>query len=233
VAVPNVVGSSLPSAESQLRTAGFTVGSVTGRRSATVPKRDVISTSPSPGANASRGTPINIVYSVGTGTVSVPYVQGDSLSTAESTLQKAGLVPVVVHMTAPAGTPAGQVWDQHPAANTQVAVGTKVTIDLPPNPVTVPNVVGQTAADATALLSGNPYNFSVTSTPASASANCSPGDVCSTSPAVGSTAEPGQTITIFVGTATATTPPPSSPPPSPSGSPSGSPSVSPSGTPSP
>ncbi len=233
VAVPNVVGSSLTSAESQLKAAGFTVGSLTGKRSATVPKRDVISTSPAPGANASKGTPINIVYSVGTGTVSVPYVQGIPLSTAESDLQKAGLVPVVVHMTAPAGTPPGQVFSQNPAANTPVQAGTKVTIDVPPNPVAVPNVVGQTAAGATAILSGNPYDFSVTSTPASASTNCSPGTVCSTSPAVGSSAEPGQTIVIFIGTAAATTTPPSSPPPSPSGSPSGSPSVSPSGSPSP
>jgi hypothetical protein len=65
VTVPNVLGQPRATAESQISGAGLAIGTETSQPSATVPLGAVISQSPAGNAQASAGTPVNLVLSDG------------------------------------------------------------------------------------------------------------------------------------------------------------------------
>jgi beta-lactam-binding protein with PASTA domain len=90
IAVPNVVGLSLATASNKLGADQLAVGNVTYQSSSTVPSGDVISTNPAAGTEVAPGSSVDLVVSQGN-QVTVPNVVGDSLQTAEQTLQNAGL----------------------------------------------------------------------------------------------------------------------------------------------
>ena len=63
--VPSVVGQVQPSAEADITASGFTVGTVSGQYSATVPFGIVLSQDPLAGTIATAGSPVNLVLSLG------------------------------------------------------------------------------------------------------------------------------------------------------------------------
>ena len=91
--------------------------------------------------------------SSGGGTVAVPSVAGQSEAAASATLRRAGLIPVPA-LTANASVPSGVVIGETPPAGSLVGRGTRVTIAVSTGPGSsaLPNVVGLTAAQATAKL---------------------------------------------------------------------------------
>jgi beta-lactam-binding protein with PASTA domain/tRNA A-37 threonylcarbamoyl transferase component Bud32 len=225
VAVPNVVGKRLSAAEKTITGAGFTVGNVTTRASATVPKQDVISTSPGFGSNASKGSSISIVVSGGKGTVTVPSVLNEPLSTAESQLRSLGLTYQVIHRSAPAGTPAGVVFAQNPQPNATAKPGALVKLYVPLASVTMPNVVNMSQAAATSELQGAPYFLTVgTAACTSSQAGVQAGFVCQSSPAFGQPVTPHGSVILYIEpqASQTPTPTPSATTPSPTPTPSGS-----------
>jgi serine/threonine protein kinase len=222
VAVPPVTTLSLKKAESALKSAGLKVGTITHQASASVPKNEVISSSPASGSNVSKGSPVNLVVSKGSGLVTVPPVVGLRLAKAEAELTQRGLVSKVAHVSSP-GSPPNIVLSQSPSAPQQVKPGSTVTLTLPISAATVPPVAGMLAANAAATLEAPPYRFTVVQAVCNDPAY-QPGYVCRTSPAAGSPAQPGSQITIFVVPAAV------SPSPSPSSS-TASPTPSPSSPP--
>ncbi len=224
VSVPSVAGLPVAQAESQIKASGLSVGAISYKASSSVPKNDVITSSPSFGQTASKGSPVNLVVSSGSSTVTVPSVTGDTLSAAEAALHSVGLNWTINHEpSAPAGSSPNVVLSSSPQAGTQVPPGSSVMLNLPPSPVTMPNVVGQTQAAATSLLQSAPYNLTVTPTSCTQGTTVSVGEVCATSPQAGASVEPGSSVIIYIAQA----PPSISPSPSPSPS-TGSPSPSPS-----
>ena len=95
-AVPDVTGLNQATACNRLGQAGFQCGTTTSQASQTVPKGDVISSSPSPGAQAPANANVNLVLSSGPSSVLVPDVMGDTQAQAVTTLQGANLAPVVI-----------------------------------------------------------------------------------------------------------------------------------------
>jgi eukaryotic-like serine/threonine-protein kinase len=221
VAVPNVVGESLSTAERSLVDDGFQIGTKTARTSSSETQGNVISTSPGFGATEPKGTKIDIVYSSGSGSkdVSVPNVVGSTQTNATNALEQAGFKVRVVSGQQ-AGAQAGTVISQSPAANTPRPSGSTVTITVTPTSETVPNVIGDSQAAATNELTGAPWDYNVTVTPGQGPGTYQPGTVYSTSPGPGQALPPDGNITIYVQQAATPSPAPSTASPSPSPSPS-------------
>jgi eukaryotic-like serine/threonine-protein kinase len=226
VPVPNVTNQTLTAAEQSIRSAGLKVGIETPRQSPTIAKNLVISTSPGFGSTEPKGTPVNIVYSVGpkpVKTASVPNVVGQTKSNAIANLKAAGFKVQVTAGQSPTAGP-NTVVSESPRANSTEPVGSTVTIAVTGATVTVPNaVIGMTQAQAMAFLSAAPYNYTVTAQPGSGPGAV--GTVFATNPSVGNALAPGSSIIIYIVQAAS-----SSPPPTPSPTPSTS-SPSPSATP--
>jgi beta-lactam-binding protein with PASTA domain len=126
VTIPNVVGLSAATASNQLGQAGFNVTSSTDS-SATVPSGNVISTNPTAGNQAAKGSTVSIIVSSGPAQILVPNVVGMQVNTAQNALNGAGLTSTVT--TAHSLTvPVDQIISQTPAAGTSVNPGSSVTI---------------------------------------------------------------------------------------------------------
>jgi len=223
VTVPTVANESLAQAKSNIVKAGLTVGAVTQRTSSSVPKGDVISTSPGAGSSASKGSSVSIVESEGkpkSDLVKVPNVVGERRGTAESKLSAAGFKVNIVGTTSP-GTPPNTVVSENPQGGSERKAGGTITIDVTAREPVVPaSVIGMTEANARAVLQANPYDYQVTTQfgPGNGEAV---GTVYLTSPPTGDQLAQGSAITIFVVQS-----PSSSPSPSASNSPSPNPSDS-------
>jgi len=220
IPVPQLVGQSLTQAEQLIRQDGFKVGRLSSHTSPTAPVNQVISQSPQYGGNAARNSAINLVYSTGpatAATVTVPDVTGKSQQQATQMLRAAGFQVAVSSQTQQqAGTPPDTVVSESPSGNSQATRGSTVTITLTPSLQQVPDVTGDTAQQAMAILSGPPYQFNVSQQPVSGPGT--PGTVQNTSPGPGATLAPGGQITIYVieQPSPSPSPSPSSPGPSPS-----------------
>jgi beta-lactam-binding protein with PASTA domain/tRNA A-37 threonylcarbamoyl transferase component Bud32 len=224
VPVPNVINDTVVAARQAITGAGLKVGTVKAAQSASTAKGLVISTNPAYGLTEPRGSAVNIVYSSGPKPLAkklVPYVVGEKRSNAIARLHAAGFQVSVISGQSATAAP-NTVVSETPPGNTSQPVGSTITISVTGATVTVPtSVLGMQQAQAQALLSGPPYNYTVTVMQGQGSGAL--GSVYQTNPAVGTTLAPYSPITIFV-----VAPQTSSPPPSQSPSPSSSPSPSPS-----
>jgi serine/threonine-protein kinase len=128
VTVPNVQGKQEIAAETTLQNAGFTVV-VQQDTTSTEPAGTVVSQSPVGNSLVAPGSKVTIYVS---GAASVPNVVGLSQQSAQTSLQSAGFKVNVQIVAGPAGTAAGQVWQQNPAANATAAPGTSVNILVQP-----------------------------------------------------------------------------------------------------
>jgi beta-lactam-binding protein with PASTA domain/tRNA A-37 threonylcarbamoyl transferase component Bud32 len=124
IPVPNVVNEQETQAETQLQNAGFKV-SVSPDPTSTQPAGQVLSQNPSTGTALPGST---VTITVSGGAVPVPPVVGDSQGTASNQLTTAGFQVVVQSGSGPAQFAAGTVFAQQPAASTNQAKGSKVTI---------------------------------------------------------------------------------------------------------
>src|SRR5215472_5445937 len=224
VAVPNVINDPLAAAEQSITSAGLKVGRVTPQQNASVTKDHVISTNPAFGSSEPRGSAVNIVYSIGPKPVpmkSVPNVQGLKLAAARAQLRAAGFKWSIVPGQSTTQGP-NTVISYTPQGNQPV--GSVITLTVNGSTVTVPaDVICKSAQAAAAELSASPYSYQVTTQQGDGGGStCPVGTVYQTSPATGSTLQPGSPITIFVVA-----------PPQPTVTPTITPTITPSGTTSP
>jgi serine/threonine-protein kinase len=148
--VPNVLNLGESAASAQLRAEGFKV-SPARAVSTTVLKNAVISTNPAGGSTAPRGSTVVVTISTGPPNVAVPNVVDQPVDPATLLLQQDGFVVSAKKLVSP--QPPGTVLKQHPASG-KAPQGSTVTLTVaqaPPN-VTLPRLVGQTEAAASALL---------------------------------------------------------------------------------
>jgi serine/threonine-protein kinase len=218
-AVPDVVGVPLATAQKQIVDAHL-VPKTLEQASATVPKGDVISTSPASGNNVPKATVVTLFVSTGPAAVKVPNVVGQQSTTATTTLQNDGFV---VNQTQQSNStaPQGQVISQSPGANSLVAHGTTVTIVVSGGGKAVPGVIGETETQAQADLGNAGFGVTQATCSASQAGQFAPGTVCMTSPMAGSVVAAGSSVTIFV--VAQPTPSPTTPSPTPNPSSSSSP----------
>jgi serine/threonine-protein kinase len=161
--------------------------------SSTVPAGGVLGTSPS--GQALYGSAVTVILSKGHAPVAVPTVTGPSstFATAQAALSAAGFVATQANAYS-STVPAGQVIGTSPSASAgPQPFGSTVTVDvsLGPQPVSVPNVVGQSVAGATSQLQNLGLKVAGPYGP--------PGStkVLSTDPAAGASVQPGTTVNLY------------------------------------
>jgi len=204
-AVPSVAGLSEAEATKRLENNGFTVTTMQ-QFSKTVPRGQVIGTTPPAGTQLSTVQPVTLLVSRGANTVLVPNVVGLNDQAALSALSNAGLSGTEVQKDST--EPAGKVLSQSPGAGKRVARGSQVTIFASIGAITVPDVIGQLRKAAVTTLKQAGFTVAVTEQTTSDPAEV--GVVLSEFPPSGSRGQRGDTVTIAVGvaapTATTTTP---------------------------
>ena len=198
VVVPDVVGMTETEANQTLVAAGFIVKPVP-QENAEVEEGLVISQDPGANAEAPPNSTVTINVSSGAGTVTVPEVAGQSEATARATLQQAGLTNVSVTQEASNDVPSGTVIRSDPGAGADVAPDQAITLVVSSGAeqVTVPGVQGLSQENAQAALEGSGFSVQVTDQDV-----LNPGQdnqVLSQTPAANAQANPGDTVTIFVG----------------------------------
>ncbi|MHB1613512.1 MAG: Stk1 family PASTA domain-containing Ser/Thr kinase, partial [Actinomycetes bacterium] len=216
VTVPNVVGLTRTTATTALADHGLKV-TVTSAASQDQPPGTVTNQSPTPGNVVRKGTTVDLTVSAGAGQVAVPPVTGMSLPDAQAALAQVGLTVGTIKATN-SSQPANQVLSASPPPGVMVQQGSKVNLVVASGMISVPNVVGQSEAQATATLTQVGLVPSVLHQPVS---GVSAGIVAAQAPQPAATASTGSTVVITVSTGS----------PSPTTSPSGSPSSSPTSTP--
>ena len=149
---PNVVGQTLADAQSTLVGQGLVVGTLTRHYTGKNNAGQVIAQSPPPGILLRKGQAVDLTVSQGVQLVEVPEgLIGQTLSGAKSALLAANLqVGTIVPRNSK--VTANQVLGSKPAAGTSLPAGSLVTLIVSNARVEVPNVVGQDAATATAIL---------------------------------------------------------------------------------
>jgi serine/threonine-protein kinase len=158
---------------------------------------EVVSQDPKPGNKVAEGSTIIVRVSKGKETLPVPSVTGQERADAESELKAAGFDVNVI--TGPSEAAEGTVFAQNPDAGFEAAKGSVVQISISEGPATasVPSVVGQTADLAQLALEDAGFAVGVQQVETTDLAQDSV--VQSQNPSAGVQAEPGSTVTIFVG----------------------------------
>ena len=203
VLVPKVIGEQVNAARATIEQSKFQVSTVpvVNHR----PPGIVVSESPAAGTKADKGSTVTLSVSTGPGNVSVPTVQGLTVSQASKVLKKAGLKVSNVVEQSSGRFAAGQVTGTNPGTARSVPHGAGVTLFVSSGQPQkkVPNVVGESQTAATEDLTRAGFNVRPSNQPASSQSDV--GNVISQSPSGSTTAPTGSQVTITVGTAPATT----------------------------
>ncbi|HET6914756.1 MAG TPA: PASTA domain-containing protein [Acidimicrobiales bacterium] len=192
----NLANTPLDAAEAAILALGLKVGTITHQTSMTVASGLVISSSPNSGTLLP-GQAVNLVVSSGKPTVPVPTLagtaSGQSFAAAQSALQAVGLTAVESDQFSDT-VAKGQVIGTNPAAGAQATVGSQVTVLVSKGPdlVAVPNVAGQSVAQASQTLAQAGFNVTgVTGNPNK--------PVSATSPAANTMVHRGSNVQIITG----------------------------------
>jgi eukaryotic-like serine/threonine-protein kinase len=148
---------------------------------------------PEAGSKVDKGGTVTIFVSTGPPPVNVPDVKGKQWPDAQQQLTDAGLVPVE-HIVP--GTAKNVVTATDPPAGKSVPKGSKVRVNVSSGPqqASVPNVVGQTASEATTNLRDAGFNPN----PSYVNSDAPQGQVVHQNPAPGSSAPKGSSVAIEI-----------------------------------
>src|SRR4051794_23566221 len=200
VAVPSVTGLTEADATKRLENTGFKV-TTQQQYSKSVPRDQVIGTSPPAGTQLSTLQTVTLQVSRGANTVLVPDVVGLNDQAALAALSDAGLSGTEVQKDST--EPQGKVLSQSPGAGKSVARGAQVTIFASTGAITVPDVTGQPRKTAVNALKKAGFTAAVTEEPTTDPNEV--GVVISEFPPGGSRGQRGDTVTITVGVSSPTT----------------------------
>ncbi len=153
VPMPNIVGLTEAQAVTVVTNSGAAVGVITRRFDNNIPQDQVISQATPAGTIVALGTLLDFVVSLGQ-QIAVPNVVGLVQADAETAITDAMLIVGDITEQNDFNVPAGNVISQNPNGGTLVAGGTAIdlVVSLGPPTVAVPNLVGQTEAQAGVLL---------------------------------------------------------------------------------
>src|SRR4051794_30419084 len=189
--VPSVVNLPADQARRELEDAGFRV-TQDPLASTAVPKGSAIKTSPKEGELAPKHSRVRLFVSSGPPPVAVPNVVGQDKGDARAELEDAGFAVSVQSVAS--DVPKDQVTGQDPAAGTELAKGSSVTIVVSrgPQKIEVPDVTGDDKDSARSSLRAAGFKVNVVEKPSPEQE----GTVLTQSPGGGSRALKGTTVTI-------------------------------------
>jgi serine/threonine-protein kinase len=155
IMVPPIQGLLYEAAVSEAAAVGLTLEIVEERVDPTTPAGQIISQDPAATVMLPAGTAIRVVVSKGGPEVAIPNVEGQAVDAAQQVLVGAPFLFNVTLAEEPSSTIAkGRVIRTDPAIGTTVASGSNVTLIVSGggNQSTVPDVAGQSEADAKSVL---------------------------------------------------------------------------------
>jgi eukaryotic-like serine/threonine-protein kinase len=201
VAVPDVIGKTRDDAVSTLTAAGLKPKVV--EIHSNKPQDTVTGQFPHAGTKVTRGSPVQVNVSTGPKPISVPYVVGLSFDQASAQLQNAGFA--VARTNVESDQPKDQVVAQEPTGVAAPGSTIKLSVSKGPKQSTVPDVTNQDEQSARSTLQS--AGFKVTVVRQEVTDPASNGIVLDQSPAGGTQADHGSTVTITVGHFTPPGPP--------------------------
>lgn len=214
VSVPDLTGKDEAGARSTLEGVGLAFQRGADVSSDTIPEGQVVSYDPGAGTMAAPGTKVEVHFSSGSATVTVPNVSGQTQGDARNALEKAGLTLGDVTTVDAGGVKAGNVVSTDPAAGTKAKRGSTVNLQVASGRLVVPqNLVGMSTDDAKKALTSAGFTV-ITINQQTTTQQDQNGKVLSVNPAAGTTVDSGAEITLTVGQYSA--PPTQSPTASPS-----------------
>ncbi|MFD3748222.1 Stk1 family PASTA domain-containing Ser/Thr kinase [Nocardia sp. NPDC058633] len=197
VAIPDLSGRPAQQAQTDLRSAGFHVA-VQEKPDGKVAPGNVIATQPLGGSRIDKGSTVTLQVSTGPTQVQLPRLIGMSQADAERQLNALGLQLDPKVAREPSSTAdTDKVIAQDPSAGVRVDIDRPIviTIGSGPEEVRVPTVVGQDISVAQPnLVDSAGFKVEIQEVKSSQPK----GQVLSTSPAGGTNAEKGSTITVQV-----------------------------------
>ncbi|MEV0947012.1 Stk1 family PASTA domain-containing Ser/Thr kinase [Rhodococcus sp. NPDC049939] len=196
VTLPDVTNQSADDAATRLQNEGFQV-TQQQKPDAVVAAGNVISTRPLAGVEVDRGSTVTLEVSSGPEQVTIPRLAGLNQQEAQQELNAVGLRLDSSIQRAPSDeSDIDKVITQQPSSGSSIALDSEVTITLGSGPeqVRVPDVTGQTVDVAQENIEAAGFEVTIENVDSGAPE----GQVISTDPAGGSTADKGDTITINV-----------------------------------
>ena len=205
IMVPPIQGLLYEAAVSEAAAVGLTIEIVEERVDPTTPAGQIISQDPAATVMLPAGTAIRVVVSKGGPEVAIPNVEGQTSEAAQQVLVGAPFLFNITLAEEPSSTIAkGRVIRTDPAIGTTVATGSNVTLIVSGggNQSTVPDVAGQSEADAKSVLNtaGLVWEVRYQNVPAG---DENDGLVISQSLQPDTQVNPGSKVTLIVGRALA------------------------------
>jgi eukaryotic-like serine/threonine-protein kinase len=193
IKVPDLVGKKLDAAENEFGD-DFDIKateSIDGEK----PVGTIVGQDPQ-GGKAEKESEISVTV-VGTQVADVPDVVGSERAAAEQELQDAGFEVEVDEQASSSGNE-GKVIGQDPGGGARPEVGTSVaiTVGTGPSSVPVPELYGNSPAQARAILKG--ANLRLGNTSSEYNADAAPGSIFYQNPSGGQRAEPGTAVDVTV-----------------------------------
>ncbi|MFE0647695.1 Stk1 family PASTA domain-containing Ser/Thr kinase [Streptomyces sp. NPDC059534] len=195
--VPAVLGQTEAAATQRLADAGLEVGSTKRAFSDVYERGTVAAVDPAPGERVRGSGPVTLTLSRGPRIVKVPNLRNKPLAEAKRLLEREGLVPGVITTEFSDSVAQGAVIGSDPEPGTERAPDSAVALVVSKgSPVDVPDVTGETVADATAAL--EEAGLTVRVAPERVHSPEEAGAVAAQSLAEGSRAAEGDSITLTV-----------------------------------
>jgi serine/threonine-protein kinase len=212
VAVPNVLNQDQAAAVAAIEAKGLKAN-VTTDASTPDQKGKVLSTDPAGGAQVDKGATVAVVVGAGPNTLAVPDVTGQTVADARAAIQAKGFTGTVSVNNVDSLEPKGTVVSTNPAASTDVAPDSSITLNVSKGTVTLPDLTGKTEAAARQALVDLGVSTSNIETVAVERDDVPQGSVAGTEPPANSPIGPDDTITLQIAQPTpqTTTTTPSSP----------------------
>ena len=197
VEVPSLLGMTYEEAEEELEEYGLTLTQSGSEESDEYEAGEIISQDPEAGESVEAGSEISVVICAESDTAEVPDVVGDSVSSAESKIREAGLVPEREYKT-DSSTEAGYVISQSPSPGSTVDSGSTVTIVVSQGSesVQVPDVTGMSESSAKSAIKS--AGLSVGTVTQEYSDSVDSGYVISQSPVSGKYADEGDSVDLVI-----------------------------------
>ncbi|MFK3731208.1 Stk1 family PASTA domain-containing Ser/Thr kinase [Streptomyces sp. NPDC088090] len=195
--VPAVLGQTEEAAAGRLADAGLELGTTKRAFSEVYERGTVMAVDPAPGERVRSHATVTLTLSRGPEIVKVPNLRNKPLAEAKRILTEQGLAPGVVSTAFSTTVAQGAVIGSDPEPGTERAPDSAVALVVSKGaPVDVPDVTGETVADATAAL--QEAGLKVTVAPERVHSPEAAGSVAAQSLAEGSRAAKGDAVTLTV-----------------------------------
>jgi serine/threonine-protein kinase len=198
VTVPDLAGKTQDEATALITGEGLTVGTISREASTEQQKDTVLRSDPGSGDQVDPSTPVALVIGGGPNTVAVPDVVGQDQAAAIRTLEGAGFTGSISTIQLRSLEPEGQVVTMDPAAGSQAAPDTRITLSISTGSIELPDVRGLSESAAREQLVAAGIDNGDIETTNAESDTVAAGNVVNTDPGPRAPVAAGDPITLLI-----------------------------------